>query len=93
MPFDTTYNCSVVTNHIPRNNCIGSKKNLFKSLYNYYKHYKIDPFEYIPKTYSIKNAEDPEFKRFLKQYENYPDKVWIVKPGENTNRGNGIKLS
>lgn len=54
---------------------------------------KLNPFDYIPKTYNVKGCDDSEFKRFLKDYESEPNKVWIVKPGENSNRGNGIKLA
>lgn len=29
----------------------------------------------------------------MKENQSEPDRVWIVKPGENTNRGNGIRLA
>lgn len=29
----------------------------------------------------------------MKENQHEPERVWIVKPGENTNRGTGIKLS
>lgn len=57
----------MITNHLPRNYSIGSKKNLFKSLFNYFTNVKHrDPFDYIPKTYHIKSLEDPEYRRFVK---------------------------
>ena len=63
-------------------------------MYYYYKDVaKTDPFEYIPKTYHVRGAEDPEFKKFLRDHEGTQNKIWIVKPGENSNRGSGIKLS
>lgn len=60
MPQSEKYICNIVSNHVPRNSCIGSKKNLFKSLFHYYKDYlKTDPFDFIPKTYNVKGPEDP----------------------------------
>lgn len=59
-------------------------------------------FDYLPLTFHIKNGlEDDQYLHFLQHYyaiakENkvgkgqYPHNAWIVKPGENTNRGNGI---
>lgn len=59
VPFECKYVCNLVTNHVPRNSCIGSKKNLFKSLLFYYRDYlKVNPFDYIPKTYNVKGCED-----------------------------------
>lgn len=56
---------------------------------------KIDPFTYLPKTYHIKSGEvnNLPFQKFLKAEGDKPDRVWIVKPGENTNRGNGINVA
>jgi hypothetical protein len=83
-----------MTNHLPRNNSIGSKKNLFKSLYFYYKNIAgKNPFDYIPKTYHLHSKEGEEFRRFLEENNSDPNKIWIIKPGENTNRGNSIQLS
>ena len=62
-------------------------------MFCYYKDYlKIDPFDFIPKTYNVKGSDDPEFRRFLRENQK-ENKVWIIKPGENSNRGNGIKLA
>ena len=45
IPFEETYSPGMITNHIPQNACIGSKKNLFKSLFTYYSDYlRMDPF-------------------------------------------------
>ena len=51
-----------MTNHLPNNYCIGSKKNLFKSLFYYHKNVtKNDPFGYLPKTYHVRSVDDVEF--------------------------------
>ena len=94
IPFEETYSPNMITNHIPQNACIGSKKNLFKSLFTYYSDYlRMDPFEFIPKSYNVKSTDDPEFKRFIRENKTKKSKIWIIKPGENTNRGNGIVLA
>lgn len=69
----------------------------------YYEALGQNPFDYIPLTYHIKEGDtDKEFQRFqecftnpgdnpiLQKYPNMGNNLWIVKPGENTNRGCGI---
>jgi tubulin polyglutamylase TTLL1 len=56
----------------------------------------------LPLTFHIhKGTEDPEYLRFLTHYERIEEErktkkhlrnIWIVKPGENTNRGTGITV-
>lgn len=49
-----------------------------------------NPFEYMPVTYHIHSEYDVAFKDFAE--ENKGVENWIIKPGENTNRGNGIEV-
>lgn len=57
------FKATVVTNHIPQNSLIGSKKALFHSLRYYYTHIiKTDPFQYIPQTFHIRGPTDQLFK-------------------------------
>ena len=64
-----------------------------------------DVFNYLPQTFHIKEGlRDSEFIRFEKYYNQLQnqinsdkseisiDNTWIVKPGENTNRGSGIQF-
>jgi hypothetical protein len=61
-----------------------------------------DVFEVIPLTFLItKGVNDPEFQRFSTLFEELASKgknskqatnIWICKPGENSNRGNGIQV-
>ena len=45
----------------------------------------------FPVTFHIKKGtNDPEFRQLVDCFEEYPNSVWIVKPGENSNRGYGI---
>lgn len=93
VPFDEAYVPDIMTNHLPRNYCIGSKKNLFKSLFHYFTRKHKNPFDYVPKTYHIRSTEDQEYLTFVRENKSEPSRVWIVKPGENSNRGKGIQLS
>lgn len=52
----------------------------------------------IPLTFHIKSQNDPEFNRFERIFQRLAqDKtnhnIWIIKPGENTNRGVGIQVA
>ena len=71
----------------------------------YYEATNQNTFEYLPLSFHIKEGlTDREFGKFEDTYNN-PDKndnlvkypamgkeLWIVKPGENTNRGCGITV-
>ena len=57
------------------------------------------PWDVMPETYIVdldegrqnKNIlEHEEFQEFLKVYEK--DSWWIIKPGEDANRGHGIRV-
>lgn len=81
-----------IYNHVAGIFEIGQKSNLFHNLQKYYD--KDELMDYIPETFCIKldqryKADDQfnKFKRVCKQ-----DEVWIYKPGEASNRGNGIEV-
>lgn len=57
----------------------------------------------LPMTFHItKGIDDSQYLKFLQYYEDLEEEkknnkkgiknIWIVKPGENTNRGNGITV-
>ncbi|CAI2383793.1 unnamed protein product [Moneuplotes crassus] len=84
-------------NHIPGNSSISNKKNLFKNMYSYYSNQGKDPWKFIPVTYLVSSSSDDNFLRFIN--ENSADfkdpaknSLWIIKPGECSNRGNGIEV-
>ena len=66
-------------------------------------HINEDPFKYIPLTFHVKDGiVDKEFLKFVDYYNSQTkqmeeDKrlknIWIIKPGENTNRGCGINVT
>jgi tubulin---tyrosine ligase len=78
---------------------LANKKALFMNISQYYKAMGLDPFEVaIPLTFHIKSANDPEYTRFERVFQSNQSSrknqnVWIIKPGENTNRGQGIQVA
>lgn len=90
-------------NHFKNNYIIANKKALYKILTSYYMSHKIDPFTVIPMTFHIKSGlQDEKFLEFQRYYHQrkrqirrnneFHNNLWIIKPGENSNRGFGIKL-
>ena len=77
---------------------LSNKKALFLNMRQYYEIQGLDVFSVLPVTFHIKNGDqDPEFVKFAEYYQAEEEKrkgkfsnVWIIKPGENTNRGVGI---
>lgn len=41
-------------------------------------------------TFHIESVQSRQFKAFCKATKKFKNPLWIVKPGENSNRGNGI---
>lgn len=74
-------------NHLKNHYEISDKKCLFKNIKKYCKSEKINEHDIIPKTYHIDgNLEELPNDICSK----HP--IWIVKPGEDTNRGTGISV-
>jgi tubulin--tyrosine ligase len=90
-------------NRLEDNFNLTSKKYLYLNMKEYYESINQDVFSVLPVTFHVKEGEDdPEFKRFANYYQTFqkeaesdPTKsnVWIIKPGENSNRGKGISVS
>lgn len=94
-------------NHFKNNYVIGNKKTLFKTMSVYYKNREDNVFNYLPYTFHVRNGiEDESYFRFLKYYyqrgkeirkkmqgeKEELSNIWIVKPGEFSNRGYGIRV-
>lgn len=89
-------------NKIEFNQHLTNKKGLYQSLKQYSQALNMDLFDFVPLTFHIKGGEsDPEFIKFteafnateLEKKKNKSQNLWIIKPGENSNRGQGIKVS
>lgn len=73
----------MITNHLPHNSFISAKKKLHNGLFNYYNFHKKDPFDHIPRTYTVVGSKDIEFNNFCEYVKKnkLEDSIWIVKPG------------
>ena len=90
-------------NRIEDNVNITSKKLLFINMKQYFESIGENPFDVLPVTFHIKKGEkDEEFSKFKEYFFNEKKlceedpknrNVWIIKPGENSNRGYGISVS
>lgn len=71
---------------------ISNKKNLFLNLKKFYEKIGGNVFDVVPVTFHITGKDNSllELEKFFKQNLNNGENLWIVKPGENSNRGNGI---
>jgi hypothetical protein len=84
-------------NHLHNNGVLGNKKALFYILREYCDLSGLDVFSIVPKTYHVQlGIHDNQFKLFVEAFNKKQASVsktynvWIVKPGEDTNRGSGI---
>lgn len=86
----------VISNNIKGTIFIGRKSLLTEIIFNFYSRTNQDPFRLIPRTYVMKMSNyEKETRTFLNLVQTngsfrYP---FIVKPGENSNRGNGITIA
>ena len=87
-------------NKIEFNQLLANKKGLYKSLKFYYEALGQKVFSYHPLTYHIKNCTGTEYEKFLESFQMFDKRkakkkcknLWIIKPGENSNRGRGIRV-
>lgn len=83
-------------NKLDRNIQLTTKKRLFVNLKIYCQQRSLNVFDIVPLTFCVKGINDSEFAAFENSFrhkeECQEENVWIVKPGEFTNRGNGIKV-
>ena len=81
-----------ILNKLEHNFNLSDKKSLYKNMKEYYFSVGENVFEYLPLTFYI-DSKGGEFGEFLQTAQKAPNQLWIVKPGENTNRGNGIIIT
>lgn len=84
-------------NRLNANKELTSKKRLFFNMHSYYTENRINPFSKIPLTFHVSyGSYDANFKIFVSKFHELQNlgvgNVWIVKPGECTNRGFGIHV-
>ncbi|EGR31979.1 tubulin-tyrosine ligase family protein, putative [Ichthyophthirius multifiliis] len=84
-------------NHLEDNFHLTNKKALFYNMRSYYQSIGKNVFQYLPLTFHIQEGkEDSEYIKFKEYFQEQQKKnqpnIWIIKPGEITNRGCGIKV-
>lgn len=89
-------------NKLEGNKELASKKRLFYNMTAYYKSIGENAFKYIPLTFHMtEGTKDAAFPEFCKKFNEFQKEIikdpkannlWIVKPGESTNRGIGITV-
>lgn len=90
-------------NRVENNFHLSNKKSLFVNMKQYYEGLGQNPFDVLPLTFHVKGgSSDPEFEYFKEHFyaqqelaktDSNSQNVWIIKPGENSNRGDGISVS
>lgn len=86
-----------MTNHLEFSRLLGNKKALFFTMRQYYSLIGRNYNDYMPLTFHITGGqEDDEYLNFVTAYQEKKKSagstIWIVKPGEMSNRGNGITV-
>ena len=89
-----------VYNKLEFNSYLSDKKGLLGCLTKYYEMVGQDVFNVHPVSFHVKDQQDPKYKKFLENFESLEKRksknkiknVWIVKPAENSNRGQGITV-
>ena len=89
---------SWVYNKVENNISLSNKNNLSLNMNQYYKQSGENVDDNMPLTFLVKgDTKDSEFIKFKQYFElqrqNGQNNQWILKPGEFSNRGKGIKLS
>eukprot|EP00347_Sterkiella_histriomuscorum_P016826 403351706 len=85
-----------IYNHLDGVNSIATKSGLFLNLKDHCEKQGIDINNYLPETYLIrvegnnKELRQKDLNSFKQIYQK--DEIWILKPGENSNRGHGIQV-
>lgn len=91
-----------VHNKLEFNECLSNKTELLCTMKRYYRSIGKKVFKKLPITFSVNGETDAEYKDFLKIFQKFEAKIkdnkgglqniWIIKPGEFTNRGQGITV-
>ncbi len=87
-----------IYNRLENNFHLSNKKALFRNIVRYYNHRDQNPYDLaIPLTFHIREykSTDLDYMNFIRAFNELKLKqtcsnVWIIKPGEDTNRGSGI---
>ena len=86
-------------NKLEFNYCLTNKKGLYQTMKRFYESRNENIFDNLPVTFNVESTGCEEFSKFLQVFNNFEAKkscgfknIWIVKPGEFSNRGTGITV-
>jgi len=84
-------------NHFSGGSVITSKAGLVKTIVDFYLRHGRDPFGAVPLTFVVtEGSSDPQFAEWRRAYDlieqSTNQSMWLVKPGDLSNRGNGIRI-
>lgn len=86
-------------NKLEFNYCLTNKKGLHQTMKKFYEDRNENVFEKLPITFNVRSVACEEFSKFLQLFNCFEEKksqmfknIWIVKPGEFSNRGTGITV-
>lgn len=82
-----------VHNHFESNYMLGNKNALYHNLLAYCNHRQKDVNDLVPLTIYIESLNSKQFQILEKKAKFLPKELWIIKPAENSNRGQGIFLA
>ena len=81
-------------NKLPESQAISNKKTFFTHLQKHFINKGIDPWKALPVSFHVTSIDgsDQEYSKFLEAYDQLGE-YWIIKPGENSNCGQGIEVA
>lgn len=83
-----------ICNHFDGIGEVAQKSQLFLNMQRFFCDLGFDPFHYMPETHLITLGDclerNEQYQAFLAK--NQQGDIWIYKPGQSSNRGNGIKV-
>lgn len=84
-----------LVNKLEGSACLANKKTLFTNMKSYYEAIGVDPYLTLPTTFHITNQSTLAAFKLYHKNAGQADQgsLWIVKPGENANRGHGIQVA
>lgn len=84
-------------NHFEGSAALTNKADLRDTIVAFYLRHGRDPFSIVPPTFVVRGGtSDAEFAIWRRMYdgnaESTGQRMWLVKPGDKANRGNGIRI-
>ena len=69
-----------------------NKSDLLQTMLQYYALRNLDPFKNMPESFNVLTSANMSESRELEVISKSTHKIWICKPGQNSNRGRGIRI-